>query len=57
MEKLLQGETTTTIPVNINNDDDAGINKIHEYHDWGGGVEISYNYATEEITSILDRRN
>ena len=47
MEKLLQGETTTTIPVNINNDDDAGINKIQKHHDWGGGVDIAYDYATE----------
>ena len=57
MEILLRGKKTTTSTGNSNSNDDYGANKIHDYHDEGEGVDISDEYETEEIISIIDRIN
>ena len=43
----LQVSTNTTITGNSNNNDDACINKIHEYCNEGERVDISDEDATE----------
>ena len=57
METLLQGETIATSTGKINNNDDACINKIYEYHDEETGINIFDEEKTEEMRSIIDRIN
>ena len=57
METLLQRAKTATHTGNSKNNNDPRVNETLDYHDEGEGVDIYDEDTTEEIISIIDRRN